>query len=70
MDITKEKTKRELYNLLFHYNYHMDIWSCFNNEDKVNYFNGTKSINPIGRGSSVKKAYSDYTNYLKQKEDK
>ena len=47
----------------------MDIWSCFNNEDKVNYFNGTKSINPIGRGSSVKKAYSDYTNYLKQKED-
>jgi len=62
MDITEEKTKRDLYSLLFHYNFYMGIWACFRNEDKANYFNGSESTYPIGKGSSVEDAYKDYAN--------
>ena len=62
MDITTQKTKRDLYSLLFHYNFYMGIWACFRNEDKANYFNGSESTYPIGRGDSVEDAYKDYAN--------
>jgi len=64
MDITEEKTKRDLYSLLFHYNFYMGIWACFRNVDKANYFNGSESTYPIGRGDSVEDAYKDYANWV------
>ncbi len=56
MDSVKGKN---LYSLLFHYNYHMKKWGCFRNEDKINYFNGTESTYPIGKGDTVEEAYNN-----------
>tara|TARA_Y100000310_G_C20246065_1_gene606892 strand:+ start:256 stop:480 length:225 start_codon:yes stop_codon:yes gene_type:complete len=64
MDITTQKTKRDLYSLLFHYNFYIGKWACFRNEDKANYFNGSGSIYPIGRGDTVEEAYKDYANWV------
>ena len=60
MNITTERTKRDLYGLLFHYNFYKGKWGCFRNEDKANYFNGAEPTYPIGKGDTVDEAYTDY----------
>jgi len=48
-----------LYNLLFHYNHYTEKWACFRNEDKENYFNGSKPTFLIGVGYTQKEAYEN-----------
>lgn len=42
---------------LFHYNPYTKKWACFEREDLRNYFNGTSSINKIGKGNDPEQAY-------------
>jgi len=52
----------ELYKFLFHYNSYTKKWACFNREDYRNYWNGTESVNHIGRGETIEEALSDARN--------
>ena len=53
------KKSLDLYNYLFHYNHYTGKWSCFNRDDKRNYFNGTTSTHKIGFGNTVEEAFKD-----------
>ena len=50
-----------LWGLLFHYNHYTTVWACFNNEDKVHYFNGSEPSYIIGKGQSPSEAYQVYS---------
>jgi len=42
-----------LYNWLFHYNHHTQLWYAFHREDHAAYWNGGKSKHPIIKSKQV-----------------
>jgi hypothetical protein len=60
LEVNPEAGKK-LYSLLFHYNCYTEKWACFRREDKVNYFNGSDSLYPIGIGETTKEAYDEHS---------
>lgn len=60
----EEAFSTDLYDVLFHYNYHRKSWFCFDNSEKAGYFNGT--TDKAGSGNSVTNALLDYLNKTKQ----
>lgn len=43
----------ELYNWMFHYNPHTEIWNAFNREDYFAYWNGTEPKYAILRAKDI-----------------
>ena len=43
-----------MYDYLFHYNPHTELWSAFKREDKEAYFNGEKPRTEILKAKDIK----------------
>ena len=43
-----------LYDYLFHYNPHTELWSAFKREDKESYFNGEKPRTEILKAKDIR----------------
>jgi len=50
------------FDYLYHYNPYTELWACFCRDDYRNYFNGSKSIEKIGKGETIEQALKDKLN--------